>query len=289
MSLADEHGNPYSGGTREALDLWQGALALYQTYNDNALPLVEEAGGRYSDWDGRPDIHRPDVVVYAESTEEVSRVLEFADARGLPVVPFGAEERFPLEGVSSRERCSAVLHALSAANVSGVRANQNRSFRAHARKLSSFTYFPSASGTGYSTVANSTFCGTAATCPRYTVLVDPVPGFARYRMEIVTRFIDERPVPWATPIDVGPGSTLRLEPPSRGLRTYLCVAGGLDVPMVLGSRTTYLPARLGGVDGRALRPGDELGVVERVELVLAVDDEPRASVARARRVRRAHR
>jgi histidinol-phosphatase len=26
-------------------------------------PLIEEAGGRYSDWDGRPDIHRPDVIV----------------------------------------------------------------------------------------------------------------------------------------------------------------------------------------------------------------------------------
>ena len=26
-------------------------------------PIVEEAGGRYSDWDGRPDIQRPDVVV----------------------------------------------------------------------------------------------------------------------------------------------------------------------------------------------------------------------------------
>ena len=26
-------------------------------------PLIEEAGGRFSDWDGNPDIHRPDVIV----------------------------------------------------------------------------------------------------------------------------------------------------------------------------------------------------------------------------------
>src|ERR1700687_3070957 len=34
--------------------------------------------------------HRPDVVVFPESTEEVSAVLEYADAVGVPVVPFGA-------------------------------------------------------------------------------------------------------------------------------------------------------------------------------------------------------
>jgi D-lactate dehydrogenase (cytochrome) len=34
--------------------------------------------------------HRPDVVVFPESTEEVAAVLEYADAAGVPVVPFGA-------------------------------------------------------------------------------------------------------------------------------------------------------------------------------------------------------
>src|SRR6195256_3790812 len=33
---------------------------------------------------------RPDVVVFPESTEEVTAVLAFADATGVPVVPFGA-------------------------------------------------------------------------------------------------------------------------------------------------------------------------------------------------------
>ena len=37
---------------------------------------------------------------------------------------------------------------------------------------------------------------------------------------------------------------------------YLAVAGGFDLPPVLGSRSTYARARLGGIDGRSLRAGD---------------------------------
>jgi biotin-dependent carboxylase-like uncharacterized protein len=42
------------------------------------------------------------------------------------------------------------------------------------------------------------------------------------------------------------------------VRSYIGVAGGLDVPVVLGSRSTYLRGRVGGMQGRALRKGDEL-------------------------------
>ncbi len=44
-----------------------------------------------------------------------------------------------------------------------------------------------------------------------------------------------------------------------GVRICLAIAGGLDVPVVLGSRATYLPAGFGGYEGRALRSGDLLG------------------------------
>ncbi len=65
---------------------------------------------------------------------------------------------------------------------------------------------------------------------------------------------------------VGPGEAFRARPGARiratgrrwGCRAYLAVWGGFAVPPVLGSRSTYLPARLGGVGGRALRAGDEL-------------------------------
>lgn len=43
-----------------------------------------------------------------------------------------------------------------------------------------------------------------------------------------------------------------------GARAYLAVAGGFQVPAVLGSRATFLRARLGGFEGRALKAGDVL-------------------------------
>jgi biotin-dependent carboxylase-like uncharacterized protein len=44
-----------------------------------------------------------------------------------------------------------------------------------------------------------------------------------------------------------------------GARAYLALAGGIDVPTVLGSRSTALAAAFGGLDGRALRIGDIVG------------------------------
>lgn len=45
-----------------------------------------------------------------------------------------------------------------------------------------------------------------------------------------------------------------------GCRTYVAVAGGVDVPSVLGSRSTCLRAGFGGHEGRALRKGDRLRI-----------------------------
>jgi biotin-dependent carboxylase-like uncharacterized protein len=46
-----------------------------------------------------------------------------------------------------------------------------------------------------------------------------------------------------------------------GMRAYLAVAGGIDVPMVMGSRSTYLPGGFGGLEGRAVKQGDKIGVL----------------------------
>lgn len=67
-------------------------------------------------------------------------------------------------------------------------------------------------------------------------------------------------LPVYQPVPVRAGTTLRLAPLRRGCRGYLAVAGGIDVPLVLGSRSTYLRGGMGGVDGRPLRDGDELAV-----------------------------
>ena len=47
----------------------------------------------------------------------------------------------------------------------------------------------------------------------------------------------------------------------RGVRTYLAVSGGFDVPVALGSGSTCLAGAFGGVDGRPLRDGDVLGAL----------------------------
>lgn len=59
---------------------------------------------------------------------------------------------------------------------------------------------------------------------------------------------------------VASGATLSFGPAAMGCRTYLAVHGGIDVPVVLGSRSTYVRAGVGGVGGRALVVGDILRI-----------------------------
>lgn len=49
-----------------------------------------------------------------------------------------------------------------------------------------------------------------------------------------------------------------VDPSRAGCRSYLCVAGGVDVPVLMKSRSTCLPGGFGGHEGRALRSGDRL-------------------------------
>ncbi len=66
-----------------------------------------------------------------------------------------------------------------------------------------------------------------------------------------------RPIdPWRG-ITLQPGELLAIGP-CRGGIGYLALAGGVDVPPVLGSRSTYARAGLGGLEGRAPRSGDRL-------------------------------
>ncbi len=54
------------------------------------------------------------------------------------------------------------------------------------------------------------------------------------------------------------GDTLELGFGRRGVRWYLALAGGFDVPLVMGSRSTYLRGGFGGLEGRPLQKGDIL-------------------------------
>src|SRR5215472_13980324 len=64
--------------------------------------------------------------------------------------------------------------------------------------------------------------------------------------------------PGWTAFRVKPGQTLSFGYLKAGARAYIAVSGGIDVPVVLGSRSTYLLGALGGFEGRALRAGDVL-------------------------------
>ncbi|MFM9888201.1 MAG: biotin-dependent carboxyltransferase family protein [Burkholderiales bacterium] len=60
------------------------------------------------------------------------------------------------------------------------------------------------------------------------------------------------------PVLLSKSARLRIADVQHGARAYIAVAGGIAVPPVLGSASTYLPAGFGGYQGRALRTGDRL-------------------------------
>ena len=63
--------------------------------------------------------------------------------------------------------------------------------------------------------------------------------------------------PWSAQVAEA-GDELRLDPPSEGLRAYVALLGGIDLPQVHGSRATDLKSDFGGLEGRALMRGDRL-------------------------------
>jgi antagonist of KipI len=70
--------------------------------------------------------------------------------------------------------------------------------------------------------------------------------------------LDGQPLPKHRPVRVPAGGTLDFSQARQEAMAWLAVAGGIEVPEVLGSRSTSLAARLGGVAGRRLAAGDTL-------------------------------
>lgn len=70
--------------------------------------------------------------------------------------------------------------------------------------------------------------------------------------------LDGQPVPFHRPFVANRGARLTIGAAMVGCRGYLAVAGGIRVPEVLGSLSTYVRGGFGGLDGRLLREGDEL-------------------------------
>ena len=82
--------------------------------------------------------------------------------------------------------------------------------------------------------------------------------FSRETLVAVTG-ADFGALPRWQPIRVAAGTQLRFGASRDGCRGYLAIAGGVEIPRVLGSASTYLRGGFGGGFGRALREGDALG------------------------------
>lgn len=91
--------------------------------------------------------------------------------------------------------------------------------------------------------------------------------------------INGHSIPSDRPVFVPAGAKVVLDNCNSGSRAYLAVAGGWDVPQVLGSRSTYLIAGFGGLDGRCLHAGDKLNNIENLSpMARAVYDSLKGDV-----------
>ncbi|ARM14712.1 MULTISPECIES: biotin-dependent carboxyltransferase family protein [Rhizobium] len=74
-------------------------------------------------------------------------------------------------------------------------------------------------------------------------------------------------IPWCAYM-AEPGQVLELKQPPRLARAYISVGGGLDIPVVMGSRSTSLRGGFGGNAGRPLAKGDCIAVGEDLEIAM---------------------
>ncbi len=81
-----------------------------------------------------------------------------------------------------------------------------------------------------------------------------------------------------TPVEVKAGMVLKFGVASTGQRGYLAIRGGIDVPLYLGSRSTFTLGQFGGHGGRVLRGGDVLHIgslTGSAPLMLSAENQPK--------------
>lgn len=75
--------------------------------------------------------------------------------------------------------------------------------------------------------------------------------------------LDGEEIPWWEPVRIPSGSRVKIGKVSGGgFRCYMAVHGGIDVPLFLGSRSTFAFGGFGGFQGRTLKAGDCVDVFE---------------------------
>jgi antagonist of KipI len=74
----------------------------------------------------------------------------------------------------------------------------------------------------------------------------------------LTPVLNNTALPMWESVSIQPGDVIQFKGLRSGCRAYVAVSGGIDVPVVMGSRSTYVAGMIGGVDGRPLAAGDRL-------------------------------
>ena len=77
-------------------------------------------------------------------------------------------------------------------------------------------------------------------------------------------FLNNTPLSMWESVAIQPGDILQFKGVKSGCRAYIAVEGGIDVPLVMGSRSTYVAGKIGGIDGRPLVAGDKLNKGEGI-------------------------
>lgn len=117
-------------------------------------------------------------------------------------------------------------------------------------------------------VANALVGNAPSAATLELTLVGPAAEFDDERVVAVTGAdfeltLDDRAVPMNTAFVAAAKSLLRFGRRLAGARAYVAVSGGIDVPPILGSRSTHVTTHMGGMDGRPLRAGDVLPLGKR--------------------------
>ena len=75
--------------------------------------------------------------------------------------------------------------------------------------------------------------------------------------------INGKRIPMNRPVYLKENCILKFGVCVNGCRSYLSVAGGMDIPYIMGSKSTYLRGKIGGMEGRALKKGDLINICEK--------------------------
>lgn len=76
----------------------------------------------------------------------------------------------------------------------------------------------------------------------------------------ISPMLNGKPLSMYCAVSIKKGDVLKFSGLKTGCRSYIAFAGGIDVPKIMGSKSTYLRCNFGGYEGRALKKGDKINI-----------------------------